>query len=216
MTELLGYALALVVALGASWWIHVVRLRHGAERAAAAAAARDQEALLGAQSSELEETAASMKKASEMIGDLATKLEAAAERQEPVERELVEARGKVDRYFRSISTIERERNEWLAAYEKAVSGHSNAQAMMIDELSRLGRRMSRAVTALEAMQEPPDEVKVAIALLTTTVKEQLLEVAKTYKRDNDPETGAGAAIERSKLDLTPDEVQARQSSPQPP
>lgn len=115
------------------------------------------------------------------------------------------------RYFRCIETIERERNEWQAAYEKAVSGHGRAQEMMLGELGRMGRRIEGAQKALEA--DPP-QVERARALLSTRAKDEVLKLPEQYAADHDPETGAGAAIQRSVLDLTEEEVRQRSGAPE--
>ncbi len=112
------------------------------------------------------------------------------------------------RYFGCIETIERERNEWQAAYDQAVAGHARAQEMLLGELSRMGRRLDKARKALE---DSPPHVEAALALVSTQPKDDVLALPAAYKRTHDPGEGVGSRIERPALDLTPDEARQRES-----
>lgn len=65
--------------------------------------------------------------------------ERAFRRLEAQNRELL---AKVERYFGCIATIERERDEWAAVARDAVAGHQRAQELMMEEISRLHRRLT--------------------------------------------------------------------------
>lgn len=157
--------------------------------------------------------------ANRMVSAQQAQEEARKRELDELQRELDELRGIADdsyeramRYFRCIETIERERNDWHAAYEKAVSGHARAQEMMLGELGRMGRRIE---SAQEALRADPPQVERAHALLATTAKEEVLRLPEEYQVEHDPETGVGASVQRSVLDLTEDEVRQRSGDPEP-
>ena len=125
---------------------------------------------------------------------------------EALGQSLLSERARADRYFRSIETIERERNEWQQAYEVASTGHANAQSMMMEELGRLGRRLERAKAALK--RDPPDAAAALAQLTQIEPNAGLKELAEKYRGEHGPE-GIQAKIERTIVDLTPTEAEER-------
>lgn len=53
-----------------------------------------------------------------------------------------EAEAKVGRYFQSIQSMERQRDEWRALYQEQALTHSNAQEMMMGLIEHAGRLLA--------------------------------------------------------------------------
>lgn len=84
------------------------------------------------------ERAAVKKGHAEPAGDELQQAAQALEEQKHLARE---ATDRADRFFRCIEKIEKERNDWFAAYEFAVNAHQNAQQALFSDLERLGKRL---------------------------------------------------------------------------
>lgn len=92
---------------------------------------------------------------------------------EAAAQEISEAQDQSRRYFTHIEAIERERNQWTAAYHQARTGHAAAQAMMLNEIERLARQLGKA-------PEPT-----------------FRKIADDFRAEHDPDTGLAAKIERA-------------------
>jgi hypothetical protein len=160
------------------------------------------------------------------LNDATESLAEAKEIAEEADGKLVEAkelldseRARGDRYFRSIETVERERNQWQDAYSASAAGHANAQQMMLSELGRLSKRMLRAKEALErkpggdvAPGATDKRVADAIKLLDTRMDPRLQAIHDAFVAEHDPDTGIAQQIERPTLELSEGEAAQRKAA----
>lgn len=147
---------------------------------------------------------------------------ARAEKWAPVVQELAEERGRAERYFGCVRTIEVEREQWRAAYDSARLGHARAQELMLSECSALERRLQRIGALCERLKgadgpEGRQAIADIAALAAARMSPFLRQIHQDYTVEHDSEAGHTQRIEqaRAPLDLSPDE-QAELASPSSP
>lgn len=123
-----------------------------------------------------------------------------AQRAEALMGEVEELQGKVERYFNSIATIERERDEWAGVAHDAIAGHQRAQELMVADIRRLHRTLAQIAAMLDS---PPasgshEEWLARLRKLAKTPADPTIQhVLAEFSSEFDSETGRPAQIERA-------------------